>query len=66
MLRGFVHATDSGVRIATHDIAGLWLRADRLMVMQDGCMMDHGPTHQVPDDPPHGDTRPLARPDMQM
>jgi putative phosphonate transport system ATP-binding protein len=60
LLRGLVRDTGVSAVIVTHDLAVARLLADRLMVMKDGNVVEHGLTDQVLDDPHHPYTQLLV------
>jgi putative phosphonate transport system ATP-binding protein len=51
LLRVLVRDLGLAAVIVTHDLAVARLLTDRLMVMKDGCVIEHGLTDQVLDDP---------------
>ena len=60
LLRGLVHDLNLAVIIVTHDLAVARLLSHRLMVMQQGKVIEHGLTDQVLDDPQHPYTQLLV------
>jgi putative phosphonate transport system ATP-binding protein len=60
LLRGLVHKLGIAAIIVTHDLAVVRLLADRLMVMQQGRVIEEGLTDQVLDDPHHPYTQLLV------
>ena len=66
LLRGLVREMGLSVIIVTHDLAVVRLLADRLMVMKDGRVVEHGLTDQVLDDPQHGYTQLLVSSVLQI
>ncbi len=60
LLRGLVRQMGLSAIIVTHDLAVARLLADRLMVMKDGRVIEHGLTDQVLDDPQHAYTQLLV------
>ena len=66
LLRGLVRELGLSAVIVTHDLAVVRLLADRLMVMKDGRVVEHGLTDQVLDDPQHGYTQLLVSSVLQV
>ncbi len=66
LLRGLVRDMGLSAVIVTHDLAVVRLLADRLMVMKDGYVVEHGLTDQVLDDPQHGYTQLLVSSVLQV
>jgi putative phosphonate transport system ATP-binding protein len=66
LLRGLVREMGLSAIIVTHDLAVVRLLADRLMVMKDGRVVEHGLTDQVLDDPQHGYTQLLVSSVLQV
>ena len=66
LLRGLVREMGLSAIIVTHDLAVVRLLADRLMVMKDGAVIEHGLTDQVLDDPQHGYTQLLVSSVLQV
>ncbi|MFZ4383261.1 MAG: phosphonate C-P lyase system protein PhnK, partial [Sandarakinorhabdus sp.] len=60
LMRELVRSLDLAAIIVTHDLAVARLLADRLLVMKDGRVVEHGLTDQVLDDPQHGYTQLLV------
>lgn len=60
LLRALVRDLGIAVVIVTHDLAVARLLTDRLMVMKDGGVIEHGLTDQVLDDPHHAYTQLLT------
>jgi putative phosphonate transport system ATP-binding protein len=60
LLRVLVRDLGLAAVIVTHDLAVARLLTDRLMVMKDGCVIEHGLTDQVLDDPQHPYTQLLT------
>ena len=60
LLRGLVHDLNLAVIIVTHDLAVARLLSHRLMVMQQGKVIESGLTDQVLDDPQHAYTQLLV------
>ena len=60
LLRGLVHDLNLAVIIVTHDLAVARLLSHRLMVMQNGEVIESGLTDQVLDDPQHAYTQLLV------
>jgi putative phosphonate transport system ATP-binding protein len=60
LVRGLVRELGVAVIIVTHDLAVVRLLADRLLVMQRGCVIEEGLTDQVLDDPHHPYTQLLV------
>jgi putative phosphonate transport system ATP-binding protein len=60
LLRVLVRDLDLAAVIVTHDLAVARLLTDRLMVMKDGFVVEHGLTDQVLDDPQHAYTQLLT------
>lgn len=60
LLRGLVHDLNLAVIIVTHDLAVARLLSHRLMVMQNGQVIESGLTDQVLDDPQHAYTQLLV------
>lgn len=60
LLRSLVRTLHLSVILVTHDIGVVRLLADRLMVMQDGQVVERGLTDQVLDDPQHPYTQQLV------
>jgi putative phosphonate transport system ATP-binding protein len=59
-LRSLVRELNIAAVIVTHDLAVARLLTDRLMVMKDGYVIEHGLTDQVLDDPQHAYTQLLT------
>jgi putative phosphonate transport system ATP-binding protein len=51
LLRGLVRDLGLAAIVVTHDLAVARLLSDRMIVMKDGCMVEHGLTDRVLDDP---------------
>lgn len=66
LLRGLVRDMGLSVVIVTHDLAVARLLADRLMVMKDGHVIEHGLTDQVLDDPQAAYTQLLVSSVLQV
>lgn len=66
LLRGLVREMGLSAIIVTHDLAVVRLLADRLMVMKDGHVVEHGLTDQVLDDPQHAYTQLLVSSVLQV
>ncbi|NVO25287.1 phosphonate C-P lyase system protein PhnK [Donghicola mangrovi] len=66
LLRGLVRDMGLSVIIVTHDLAVARLLADRLMVMKDGHVIEHGLTDQVLDDPQAAYTQLLVSSVLQV
>lgn len=66
LLRGLVRQMGLSAVIVTHDLAVVRLLADRLMVMKDGRVIEHGLTDQVLDDPQHAYTQLLVSSVLQV
>jgi len=66
LLRGLVRSMGLSAVIVTHDLAVVRLLADRLMVMKDGRVIEHGLTDQVLDDPQHAYTQLLVSSVLQV
>jgi len=66
LLRGLVRDTGVAAIIVTHDLGVVRLLADRLMVMQNGKVVESGLTDQVLDDPHHGYTQLLVSAVLQV
>jgi putative phosphonate transport system ATP-binding protein len=66
LLRGLVREMGLSAIIVTHDLAVVRLLADRLMVMKDGYVVEHGLTDQVLDDPQHAYTQLLVSSVLQV
>ena len=66
LLRGLVRRLGLSAVIVTHDLAVVRLLADRLMVMKDGRVVEHGLTDQVLDDPQHAYTQLLVSSVLQV
>jgi putative phosphonate transport system ATP-binding protein len=60
LLRGLVRDLNLAVIIVTHDLAVARLLSHRLMVMQQGKVIESGLTDQVLDDPQHAYTQLLV------
>jgi len=60
LLRSLVRELNIAAVIVTHDLAVARLLTDRLMVMKDGYVIEHGLTDQVLDDPQHAYTQLLT------
>ena len=60
LLRALVRDMGIAAVIVTHDLAVARLLTDRLMVMKDGVVIEHGLTDQVLDDPQHAYTQLLT------
>lgn len=60
LLRSLVHTLHLSVILVTHDIGVVRLLADRLLVMQQGQVVESGLTDQVLDDPHHPYTQQLV------
>ncbi|MBE9140639.1 phosphonate C-P lyase system protein PhnK [Nodosilinea sp. LEGE 07088] len=60
LLRSLVHTLHLSVILVTHDIGVVRLLADRLLVMQQGQVVESGLTDQVLDDPQHPYTQQLV------
>ncbi len=60
LIRSLVRRLGLAVVIVTHDIGVARLLADRLIVMRRGCIVEHGLTDQVLDDPQHPYTQLLV------
>ncbi|MEJ2653807.1 MAG: hypothetical protein P8Z69_00575 [Acidihalobacter sp.] len=60
ILRRLVHELGLAVVIVTHDLAVIRLLAHRLMIMQNGRVVEEGLTDQVLDDPQHAYTQLLV------
>ena len=60
LLRSLVRELNIAAVIVTHDLAVARLLTDRLMVMKDGHVIEHGLTDQVLDDPQHAYTQLLT------
>ena len=60
LLRGLTHSLGLATVIVTHDLAVARLLAQRMMVMKDGKVVEHGLTDQVLDDPQHPYTQLLV------
>ena len=59
LIRGLVARLGIAAVLVTHDLAVARLLAHRVMVMQQGCVVESGLTDQVLDDPQHPYTRGL-------
>jgi putative phosphonate transport system ATP-binding protein len=66
LLRGLVRELGLSAVIVTHDLAVVRLLADRLMVMQQGRVVEAGLTDQVLDDPQHPYTQLLVSSVLQV
>ena len=66
LLRSLVSQLGAAVIIVTHDLAVVRLLADRLMVMQNGRVIEEGLTDQVLDDPHHPYTQLLVSSVLQV
>ena len=66
LLRELVRELGLAAIIVTHDIAVARLLADRLLVMKDGRVVEHGLTDQVLDDPQHAYTQLLVSSVLQI
>lgn len=66
LMRELVRSLGLAAIIVTHDIAVARLLADRLLVMKDGRVVEHGLTDQVLDDPQHGYTQLLVSSVLQI
>ena len=66
LLRSLVRELGLSAVIVTHDLAVVRLLADRLMVMKDGRVVEHGLTDQVLDDPQHAYTQLLVSSVLQV
>ncbi|WP_342739945.1 phosphonate C-P lyase system protein PhnK [Bradyrhizobium sp. B117] len=66
LLRGLVRQLGIAVVVVTHDIGVARLLADRLMVMQQGRVIEEGLTDQVLDDPHHPYTQLLVASVLQV
>ena len=66
LLRGLVREMGLSAIIVTHDLAVVRLLADRLMVMQDGQVIESGLTDHVLDDPQHAYTQLLVSSVLQV
>jgi putative phosphonate transport system ATP-binding protein len=60
LLRDLVRRRGIAAIVVTHDLAVVRLLADRLLVMQRGCVIEAGLTDQVLDDPHHPYTQLLV------
>ncbi len=66
LLRGLVQDLGLSVVIVTHDLAVARLLSHRLMVMQQGCVVESGLSDQVLDDPQHPYTQLLVSSILQV
>ncbi|MBN2752968.1 MAG: phosphonate C-P lyase system protein PhnK [Rhodospirillaceae bacterium] len=66
LIRGLVDELGASCVVVTHDLAVARLLAHRLMVMKDGCVVEHGLTDQVLDDPHHPYTQLLVSSVLQV
>ncbi len=66
LMRELVRSLGLAAIIVTHDIAVARLLADRLLVMKDGRVVEHGLTDQVLDDPQHAYTQLLVSSVLQI
>jgi len=60
LLRQLTQTMHLAAVIVTHDLAVARLLAHRMIVMQQGCIVEHGLTDQVLDDPQHAYTQLLV------
>jgi putative phosphonate transport system ATP-binding protein len=60
LMRSLVRTLHLSVILVTHDIGVVRLLAHRLMVMQNGVVVEEGLTDQVLDDPQHAYTQQLV------
>jgi putative phosphonate transport system ATP-binding protein len=66
LMRELVRSLGLAAIIVTHDIAVARLLADRLLVMKNGDVVEHGITDQVLDDPQHAYTQLLVSSVLQI
>jgi putative phosphonate transport system ATP-binding protein len=60
LLRSLTRDLGLAAIVVTHDLAVARLLAHRMLVMKDGCAVEHGLTDQVLDDPQHPYTQLLV------
>ena len=66
LLRGLVQELGLAVIIVTHDLAVVRMLADRMMVMQQGRVVEEGLADQVLDDPQHAYSQLLVSSVLQV